>query len=270
MKRAVFFITPHMDDPNIDTLVQPLIQRAVQNHVHVFVWFTDADLYAATTSAAAFNNLAMQTGGAYFSATGAQPYPDPDSYFAPLRRLYSLKYNSKVTTGGSHSFIVDVKSKCRRYQVGLSSRLPPISSLPTRCSCPRRCRSTAGPRMMTRITTMSSCPTSQKIDILIEFPDGHKRPLVRTTLYVDGQVVAENKTEPFDTFTWDLSGYTQSGEHKIVVEAVDDLNLSKTSMEIPVTITVIQAPQGSGGHLWPLPRIHHAGCGQPSPGWCLC
>jgi hypothetical protein len=70
-------------------------------------------------------------------------------------------------------------------------------------------------------------PDSQKIKILVEFSDGHKRPLVRTTLYVDGQVVAENKTEPFDTFTWDLSGYTQSGEHKIVVEAVDDLNLSR-------------------------------------------
>ena len=47
MKRAVFFITPHMDDPNIDTLVQPLIQRAVQNHVRVFVWFTDCLLYTS-------------------------------------------------------------------------------------------------------------------------------------------------------------------------------------------------------------------------------
>jgi hypothetical protein len=87
-------------------------------------------------------------------------------------------------------------------------------------------------------------PESQKLDIIIEFPDGHKRPLVRTTLYVDGQIVAENKAEPFDSFTWDLSGYTLSGEHKIIVEAVDDLNLSKTSMEIPVSITVIQPPHG--------------------------
>ena len=87
-------------------------------------------------------------------------------------------------------------------------------------------------------------PDKQKVDILVEFPDGHQRPLVRTTLYVDGQIAAENKTAPFDSFTWDLSGYKQSGEHKMVVEAVDDLNQSKMSMEIPVSVTVIEPPHG--------------------------
>ncbi|HTP02997.1 MAG TPA: FHA domain-containing protein, partial [Anaerolineales bacterium] len=88
-------------------------------------------------------------------------------------------------------------------------------------------------------------PVSQKIDILVEFPDGHQRPLQRTTLYVDGKIAAENKTPPFDSFHWDLSGYQISGEHKLVVEAVDDLNLSKMSMEVPVTVTVIEPPHGA-------------------------
>jgi hypothetical protein len=243
MKRAVFFITPHMDDPNIDTLVQPLIQRAVQNRVHVFVWFTDTDLYAATTSAAAFNNLAIQTGGAYFSATGTQPYPDPDSYFAPLRRVYSLQYSSMATTGGSHSYVVEVKSQAgdiksaeQPFTVDIQPPNPMFVSPPLQIV--RR------PPDNDPYNDKVLLPESQKLDVIIEFPDGHNRPLVRTTLYVDGQVVAENKAAPFDTFTWDLSGYTVSGEHKIIVEAVDDLNLSKTSMEIPVTITVIQPPHG--------------------------
>ena len=54
MKRAVFFITPHMDDPDIDALMAPLIELAMQNNVRVFVWFTDTELYAATASAMAF------------------------------------------------------------------------------------------------------------------------------------------------------------------------------------------------------------------------
>ena len=243
MKRAVFFITPHMDDPNIDTLVQPLIQRAVQNHIHVFVWFTDADLYAATTSAAAFNTLAMETGGAYFSATGTQPYPDPDAYFAPLRRLYSLKFNSNVTTAGSHSYIVEVKSSTgdlksgeQQFTANIQPPNPMFVSPPLQID--RR------PPDDDPYNNQILLPDSQKINIIVEFPDGHKRPLVRTTLYVDGKVVAENKVEPFNSFMWDLSGYTQSGEHTIVVEAVDDLNLSKSTMEIPVTITVTQAPHG--------------------------
>ena len=243
MKRAVFFITPHMDDPNIDTLVQPLIQRAIQDHVRVFVWFTDADLYAATTSAAAFNNLALQTGGAYFSATGSQPYPDPDSYFAPLRRLYSLSYSSKVTTGGSHSYLVDVKgqsgeikSPVQPFTIDIQPPNPIFVSPPLQIL--------RTPPDNDPYNTKVLQPGSQKLDIIVEFPDGHTRPLVRTTLYVDGQVAAENKAGPFTSFTWDLSSYTVSGEHKIVVEAVDDLNLSRTTMEIPVTITVVQAPHG--------------------------
>ena len=87
-------------------------------------------------------------------------------------------------------------------------------------------------------------PAEQHIDIIVEFPDGHPRSLLRTTLFVDGQVAAENKSEPFDGFTWDLSPFRSSGEHKISVEAVDSLNLSKSSMEIPVTVTVVQAPHG--------------------------
>jgi hypothetical protein len=243
MKRAVLFITPHMDDPNIDTLVQPIIQRARQNRVRVFVWFTDTDLYSATTSAAAFNTLAMQTGGAYFSATGAQPYPDPDSYFAPLRRLYSLKYLSKVTTAGSHAFVVDVKSSGGEIKSGEQPFTADIQ--------PPNPMFVSPPLQIVRrppdddpYNDKVLLPDSQQINILVEFPDGHKRPLARTTLYVDGQVVAENKTEPFDSFTWDISGYAQSGEHKIIVEAVDNLNLKKSSMEIPVSITVVQAPHG--------------------------
>jgi hypothetical protein len=66
----VLFITPHMDDPNVDSELQPLIQRAVQNRIHVFVWFADLDAYQATTSAAAFSQLADQTGGAFYFSSG--------------------------------------------------------------------------------------------------------------------------------------------------------------------------------------------------------
>ena len=46
---------------------------------------------------------------------------------------------------------------------------------------------------------------AQPLEIIVEFPDGHPRPLVRTTLYVDGQIAAENTAEPFNAFTWDLT-----------------------------------------------------------------
>jgi hypothetical protein len=57
-------------------------------------------------------------------------------------------------------------------------------------------------------------------------------------------VVATNTAKPFDQFTWDISGYTSSGQHSLQVTALDSLGLSKTSVSVPVTITVVQHRRG--------------------------
>ena len=92
--------------------------------------------------------------------------------------------------------------------------------------------------------TQALVPATQEIDVIIEFPDGHTRPFASTTLYVDGQAAAENTNPPFDKFTWNLSGFKTSGEHKLAVQAVDLMGLGKTSVEIPVTVTIIEPPHG--------------------------
>ena len=58
MKRAILFITPHMDDANIDNTIAPLIQRAIDTKVRVFVWFVDAENQFNSPSANAFKMLA--------------------------------------------------------------------------------------------------------------------------------------------------------------------------------------------------------------------
>jgi hypothetical protein len=238
----VLFITPHMDDPNVDSALQPLIQRAIQNRIHVSVWFADMDSYQPTTSAAAFSQLAEQTGGTFYFSSSSD-FPDPESYFAPLRKLYSLKYSSAVTAGGQHTLSAQVtnsgavlKSADQSFMVDIQPPNPILVSPPLQI--------TRQPPANDPFNTKILLPTTQEIDVIIEFPDGHTRPLTSTTLYVDGQAVAENKTPPFDKFVWDISRFTMSGSHRISVEAVDALGLKKTSMEIPVTLTVIQAPHG--------------------------
>ncbi|MGC8856172.1 MAG: FHA domain-containing protein [Anaerolineae bacterium] len=243
MKRAVLFITPHMDDPNIDSLIQPLIQRARDSKIRVFVWFVDSELYFSTTSAAAFNTLATQTGGAMFGFSGTQQLPDLETYLAPLRRVYLLKYASKISAAGQHTLRLDVK-----IPAGTLTSAEQMFSLdvqppnPIFVSPPAQITRQAPPE--DPFNTEHLLPETQSLKIIVEFPDGHPRPLMRTRLYVDGQVVAENTTEPFDTFTWNLTSYTVSGEHQMVVEAVDSLGLSKTSIAMPVTVTVIQPPRG--------------------------
>ncbi|MFC2028751.1 FHA domain-containing protein, partial [Chloroflexota bacterium] len=85
-------------------------------------------------------------------------------------------------------------------------------------------------------------PVSQQIEMLVEFPDGHPRLLVSTSLLVDGEIVETNTSEPFDQFTWDLKTYTSESRHDLQVKVVDSLGLEKTSISIPVSIMVEEVP----------------------------
>ncbi len=249
MKRAVLFITPQMENPDLAVQLEPLVQKAVENNIRVYVWYVDANTTFTTTSAALFNNLAIQTGGTMFQFSGEERFPDPEAYFSPLRRIYSLSYTSRLNASGDHNLILDVNlptaGKVTSTAQTFSLEIQPPNPFPV-----------APAAQITRqapeddpFNTEKLLPESQQIEIIVEFPDGYERPLARTTLYVDGIAVDENTAEPFTTFTWDLTPYNVSGEHQITVEAVDTLGLSKTSLSLPVIVTVIRPPSGPAAFL---------------------
>jgi hypothetical protein len=248
MKRAILLITTRMDDPNIDLTLNAFAEQAIASGVQIFVWYVDADLYFNTPSAIAFEALALQTGGKYFAFSGLETLPDPEMYFAPLRHLYSLSYNSTQTTSGRHTLAVEVQTPAGQIisedeQFNLDVQPPnPILIMP-----PEQVVRQASPDDV--FESEHLLPEEQQIEIIIEFPDNHPRPLARTTLYVDSQPAAQNDAEPFDRFIWDLSTYNESAQHELVVEVVDSLGMSKTSMGIPVTITVVHAPTGGQAFL---------------------
>jgi FHA domain len=243
MKRAILFITPHTDDINIEAALEPFIQRAVENKIRVFVWLVDSQTTFNTTSAAAFNNLALQTGGSMFTYSGSERFPDPELYFSGLRRVYTLSYTSRVKTSGEHTLSANVNlpsGTVTSDEQTFSLDIQPPNPFPLTNSLQITRRAPEDDPFNTEVLL----PDKQEIEIIVEFPDGHPRPLTRTTLYVDGVIMGENTVEPFNLFTWDLSTYTSSAEHQIMVEAVDSLGLSKSSMPAPVMVTVIQPPQG--------------------------
>lgn len=243
MKRAVLFITPHMDDPNIDNLVAPLIQRAIDSKVRVFVWFIDAEEFNVSASANAFKLLARQTDGAFFSFSQDETFPDPNLYFAPLRHIYEVTYSSSLTTAGDHTlgFYITAQDTTipaldKTFSVDIQPPNPIFVSPPLQI--------TRQPPADDPYNAEVLEPSQQIIEIIVEFPDGHKRQLKRTTLYVDGQVVAENTEEPFESFLWDYGAFDENGQHEIIVEAEDVLGLKKSSIGIPVTFTVIHPLSG--------------------------
>ena len=153
MKRAVLFLTPHMDEPDIEALVQPLIAHAREKQVRVFVWFIDTELYATTASAAAFNTLATQTGGAFFSTTGAGAYPDPEFVLCTV----AARLCPAIRVPGQDGRIAQPERGSQwSGQFGQIRRIRHsalICSHPTRSSYRRNCRSSAARRRGIRTTT---------------------------------------------------------------------------------------------------------------------
>ncbi len=243
MKRAILFITPHIEDPNIDNTIAPLIQRAVQSKVRVFVWFVDAEEEFVSASANAFKSLALQTNGSFTAFSGIETLPDPNVYFAPLRRVHALTYTSALNTAGAHTLGIyvntpqgNIPALDQTFNVDIQPPNPIFVSPPLQITRQPPADDPYNPKSLT--------PEQQVLQIIVEFPDGHARELKRTSLYVDGVVVAENLKPPFDRFVWDLSAYDESSQHTIIVEAEDSLGLKKSSIGIPVNMTVVQVPRG--------------------------
>jgi hypothetical protein len=248
MKRAILFITPHMDDLNIAATLEPHLQRALENNIHIFVWFIDLETTFKTTSAAAFSNLAIQTGGTMFTYSGVERFPDPESYFAALRRVYAFTYSSRLNAAGEHRLSARVNLPAGAMD-SLEQKFSVDVQPPNPFALTNDIQITRRAPEDDPYNTDILLPAEQEIKIIVEFPDGHPRPLTRTTLYVDGVLMDENTAEPFDVFTWDISSYTNTGEHQVMVEAVDILSLQKTSAPVPVTVTVVQPLSGGLGLL---------------------
>jgi hypothetical protein len=243
MKRAVLFITPPMEDGDIVATLEPYLQRAVENNIRLFVWFVGPATAFTGTSAAAFNNLALQTGGGIFTYSGLERFPDPELYFSGLRRVYTFAYTSRLKTAGEHNAVAVVNlpsgslsAEPQKFTLNIEppNAFPIDSSLQITRRAPED----------DPFNSEALQPKEQQIEIIVEFPDGYERPLARTTLLVDGEIVDENTSEPFNMFTWNLEKYDSSGEHQISVEVMDTLGLGKTSLPSPVMVTVVQPPQG--------------------------
>ena len=85
-------------------------------------------------------------------------------------------------------------------------------------------------------------PTTQTMEILVQFPDGIQREITQLRLYINGAPLELIEQPPFDTVTFDLTPYQASGEIILRVEVTDELGLTGTSVDTPVDI-VVQMPE---------------------------
>jgi pSer/pThr/pTyr-binding forkhead associated (FHA) protein len=245
MERAILFITP-LQPAEAGIGLQSLAARAAQEGVRIFVWLVTTPDAPASIETSQLSNLAAQTGGSLFTFTGIEGIPNLETYLEPLRHIYNLSYTSILTTTGTFPLQVEVAfsdqmlaSNTQEIALEIQPPNPIFLSLPPEIS--RSLQNTpAQTAVAQKETSTEWAPVEQALQILVEFPDGHNRPVVQSALYVDGVLLQANSTPPFEKFTWDLRPYTESGVHQLQVEVTDHLGLTGRSIEIPVQVNVEQ------------------------------
>lgn len=236
MERVILFITPLPLAGQINTLPD-LISRATQLDTRVYVWLIGPSYAGDTIEARGLRQLADETGGSLFVFSGAEQLPDPESYFQQLRGIYRLQYTSALNLSGSHKLSIQwnqpgssVISNELPFDVTIAA--PNIVLL----NPPREILREE--KRMTNNSGIRLLPMNQVIQFIVEYPDGHPRPLVAARLYVDSVQVTENLTPPFEQLTWDLEEFDTSATHIVKIEAEDSLGLVGTTLETPIRLII--------------------------------
>jgi hypothetical protein len=246
MERAILFITPPQDI-GVSLGLQSIISSASKQNIRIYVWMIGSQDVFDLPETDLLRNLADQTGGTYFAFSHDEPVPDLESFLEPLRYIYHLGYDSQITAAGSQQVAAQVTvgseqitTQPQPFELDLKAPVPVLLTPPQEIVRSFINRPTPG------ITGIEAdlLPTEQVIKIQLTFPDGYDRPLTRTSFYVDGALISENTSPPFDRFVWDLRPYTQDSMHTLTVEAVDNLGITGKSGETFVKIIVPSTTQG--------------------------
>jgi hypothetical protein len=245
MERAILFITPPQSS-DVSLGLQSIIASAAQQNIHIFVWLLASQDVFDLPQTDLLRNLADQTHAAFFAFSHDEPVPDLDTLLEPLRYVYQLEYASQAAASGQQQVAAQVtidgelvSSQPQPFELNLLAPSVVILDPPAEVAREFPVQATPG------VTSSSADlqPMDQVLNIQVTFPDGHVRPLAKTSLYVDGSVAAENTSPPFEQLVWDLRPYTQDGTHLLRIEATDNLGWVGQSGEVSIAVDVPSTSQ---------------------------
>ena len=244
--RAVLWITAPQDT-SMGIALRDLASRANQKGIHIFVWMIATPELRGLPEELQLQDLASQTGGQLFFFSGVEELPNLDTIIQPLRTVYTLSFDSQINASGTYTLAVAVKapglqvtSLPQQFDVTILPPNPIFVSLPSQVQPAEKTTTSLSPKPNQDPTLL----TGQALEVMIEFPDGHPRPLVSSVLYIDGVAVAQNTAPPFEKFTWDFNCYSESGKHLLRVEVTDSLGLSGSSLETPIQVNISKSDRG--------------------------
>ncbi len=237
MKRSILFITAALPAVQAATLPDLAI-RAQEIGVQVNVWLVGQAAASTEGVQDPLEQFAISSGGKFSRIIPSAPLPEIEPVFQPLRQTYAVQYQSAIKKSGANRLSVKVlpegaQSAEQHFDLRVDPPNPIFLSPPAQVE--RSWEKTGVNK-----ETYDLKPDTVSLQILIEFPDQHPRAIKATRLYVNGELVAENTTEPFDRFDWSIVDVESPTRSLLRVEVVDEIELNGTSSEIPVDILVDQ------------------------------
>jgi len=252
MERAILFITPPQDN-EVSLGLQSIITSAIQENIHIYVWMVAAQEALTLPEIDLLRNLAAQTQAAFFAFSHEEPVPDLETILEPMRYVYQLGYDSRVTSPGAQQVFAQISAGSETFasqpvSFEIDLQQPAVAWLTPPDEIARSFSNQPTEVVANEVSGLE--PSEQVLRIRVSFPDGYERPLTRTSLYVDGVLTAENTSPPFDQFSWDLRPYSQGGVHTLRVEATDSLGMVGQSGEASIKISMPSLAKGIWVVLW--------------------
>ncbi|MFW5713797.1 MAG: FHA domain-containing protein [Brevefilum sp.] len=252
--KALLYLTPPPAANQIDEIFN-LTEKARSAGIRVNVWMVGDPLFLNNDQGRALMSLAEVTGGTFFHYTGKESPPNPSAFLSNLGFIYTLQYESLIRDSGTFPLQITINQKGETYQgecppFFLDVRLPEpvLVNPPTAISRSADIEAErASGKFSGEDLRGALFPDRLSLEFLVKFPDGYPREITASRLLVNGVVVAENNSPPFDTLIWNLAEINQSGEQIIQVEITDSLGLSGRTNEYPVRV-VVTAPEPESGN----------------------
>ena len=235
-KQAILYVTPLPNAADLDAL-NNLTGQAFQLSIKLFVWVVAPAAAVNSAEIQPLVQMAEDTSGGFFLFSGREDFPDLESYFQSMRYLYEIVYRSKIIESGSNQVEVLInspllQSSSNPQDLDLTISAPNVILL-TPPTTIRRSLVKSSVNKSEQLT-----PINTTLNLLMEFPDGMKRKIIRSSLFVDDVLIVENTSEPFERFIWNIDSYQETSEHLVRVEVEDELGLVGSTIDSPVTISV--------------------------------
>ena len=236
MRRVIVFFSSWIPTVN-DLPVTDAASRATELHVPIYTFLAGPLGAESQPGAEHLPRLAELTGATYTFFTSPETILPVYELIASQRAHYVLSYRSALATSGRHELTATVEADglsaaTPATEFALTVEAPAVTFVTPPAELTRR---SSNPTLAAALLP----PTSQELQVIIEFPDGHPRTITRGQLLVDGALEDEDLSGPFERYTWDLTGYESSGAHRLRVVVQDELGLEGVTIEHPVRVEVV-------------------------------